>query len=127
MEVPREKEEIKEKNVPHSDARLCVCVCVRAHVYTHTHIHTHIKLQRVLGKRQAEHTPEAPSGGPMELRRSRQPWDATALGVPMATGRWAEQRCGCGFVRHIHLRPGLASEHDASGPAVKPQDASIQG
>ena len=39
MEVPREKEEIKEKNVPHSDARLCVCVC--AHTCTHTHTYTH--------------------------------------------------------------------------------------
>ena len=71
MEVPREKEEIKEKHVAH----------------THTHTHTHIKLQRVLGKHVQENTRlKPPLEGPMELRRSRQPWDATALGVPMATG-----------------------------------------
>ena len=50
MKLPREKEEIKEKNVPHSEARLCVYV--RAHVYTHTHI----TLQRVLGKHVKQNT-----------------------------------------------------------------------
>ena len=107
---------------------VCVCVCARARVHTHTHTHTHTLNYRESSANVKQNTRlKAPSGGPMELRRSRQPWDATALGVPMATGRWAEQRCGCGFVRHFHLRPRLASEHDASGPAVKPQDASIQG
>ena len=42
-------------------------------------------------------------------------------------GRWAEQRCGCGIVGRFHLRPALASAHRASRPAVKPQDAPIQG
>ena len=61
---------------------VCVCMCVRTCTHTHTHYTTESPRQTC----QAEHTPEAPSGGPMELRRSLQPWDATALGVPMATG-----------------------------------------
>ena len=69
---------------------MCARVCTRVHVYTHTHTHTHthtFKLQRVLGKHVKRNTRLKPApGGPMELRRSRQPWDATALGDPVASG-----------------------------------------
>ena len=59
-------------------------VCARACTCTHTHT---FKLQRVLGKHVKRNTRLKPApGGPMELRRSRQPWDATALGDPVASG-----------------------------------------